>query len=107
MKRLLEHAQPGDTVVVWRIDRLGRSLIIERVNAGITAARSSGTQFGRPTVDPIVIAEKLTAVRAARAKGQTASRAVKIVGWSRATLYRYERAAGLLDEAREAGVSAD
>lgn len=38
MKRLLEHAQPGDTVVVWRIDRLGRSLIIERVNAGITAA---------------------------------------------------------------------
>ena len=27
MKRLLEYAQDGDTVVVWRIDRLGRSLI--------------------------------------------------------------------------------
>lgn len=27
MKKLLEYAQAGDTVVVWRIDRLGRSLI--------------------------------------------------------------------------------
>ena len=27
MSRLLEHAVEGDTVVVWRIDRLGRSLI--------------------------------------------------------------------------------
>jgi DNA invertase Pin-like site-specific DNA recombinase len=27
MKRLLEYATEGDTVVVWRVDRLGRSLI--------------------------------------------------------------------------------
>ncbi len=27
MQRLLEYAEPGDTVVVWRVDRLGRSLI--------------------------------------------------------------------------------
>lgn len=27
MKKLLEHAEAGDTVVVWRVDRLGRSLI--------------------------------------------------------------------------------
>lgn len=27
MKRLLDYAEDGDTVVVWRIDRLGRSLI--------------------------------------------------------------------------------
>ncbi|MCU1549037.1 MAG: site-specific recombinase, invertase Pin, partial [Arthrobacter sp.] len=27
MKRLLEYAEEGDTVVVWRVDRLGRSLI--------------------------------------------------------------------------------
>ena len=27
MKRLLDYAESGDTVVVWRIDRLGRSLI--------------------------------------------------------------------------------
>lgn len=27
MKRLLDYVEEGDTVVVWRIDRLGRSLI--------------------------------------------------------------------------------
>ncbi|GAB2749007.1 site-specific DNA recombinase [Sinomonas soli] len=27
MKRLLQYAESGDTVVVWRIDRLGRSLM--------------------------------------------------------------------------------
>lgn len=27
MTKLLEHAEAGDTVIVWRIDRLGRSLI--------------------------------------------------------------------------------
>ncbi|MBB1023284.1 MULTISPECIES: recombinase family protein [Dietzia] len=27
MKRLLDYVEPGDTVVVWRIDRLGRSLL--------------------------------------------------------------------------------
>ncbi|WP_252975519.1 recombinase family protein [Janibacter melonis] len=107
MKRLLDYAESGDTVVVWRIDRLGRSLIdvlntvnlmrdkgvkikslsdgidpettsgrlmlgmlatlaeyereliTERVNAGIAAAKQSGTRFGRPPVDPAVIAEKL------------------------------------------------
>lgn len=139
MKKLLEHAESGDTVVVWRVDRLGRSLIdvlntvnllrgrgvavksisdgidpatstgrlmlnmlatlaeyereliTERVNAGIAAARSSGTRFGRPPSDPAVIAEKLGVVREARARGRTASEAAKLVGWSRATLYRHMR----------------
>ncbi|MDQ0078636.1 DNA invertase Pin-like site-specific DNA recombinase [Arthrobacter oryzae] len=93
MKRLLEYAMEGDTVVVWRVDRLGRSLIdvlntvtmlrdrgihirsisdgidpatstgrlmlnmlatlaedereliVERVNAGIAAARQNGTRL--------------------------------------------------------------
>jgi DNA invertase Pin-like site-specific DNA recombinase len=27
MQKLLEHATDGDTLVVWRIDRLGRSLL--------------------------------------------------------------------------------
>ena len=26
LSRLVDHARPGDTVVVWRLDRLGRSL---------------------------------------------------------------------------------
>lgn len=140
MKKLLAYATPGDTVVVWRIDRLGRSLIdvlntvnllrerdiqvrsvsdgidpststgrlmlnmlatlaeyereliIERVNAGIAAARQNGTRFGRPPADPNEITEKLAIVADARAKGRTAAASAKLVGWSRATLYRHQRA---------------
>lgn len=140
MKKLLAYAAEGDTVVVWRIDRLGRSLIdvlntvnllrergvkvrsisdgidpetapgrmmlgmlatlaeyereliTERVNAGIAAARQNGTRFGRPPVNPAVVQEKLAIVRDARAKGRTAEDAARLVGWSRATLYRHQRA---------------
>jgi DNA invertase Pin-like site-specific DNA recombinase len=140
MKRLLEYAEPGDTVVVWRVDRLGRSLIdvlntvtllrergvqvrsiadgidpgtttgrmmlnmlatlaeyereliVERVNAGIAAAKQNGTRFGRPPSDPTVIAEKLAIAADARAKGRTAEEAAQLVGWSRATLYRHQQA---------------
>ena len=140
MKKLLAYAEPGDTVVVWRVDRLGRSLIdvlntvnllrdrdvavrsvsdgidpatstgrlmlnmlatlaeyereliIERVTAGIAAARQNGTRFGRPLSDPAVIADKLTIAAEARAKGRTAEDAARLVGWSRATLYRHQQA---------------
>ena len=146
MKRLLDYVEEGDTVVVWRIDRLGRSLIdvlntvnllreqgvkvrslsdgidpettsgrlmlgmlatlaeyereliVERVNAGIAAAKQSGTRFGRPPVDPVVIAEKLAIARDARAKGRTAEQAARLVGWSRATLYRHQHAARARDD---------
>jgi len=142
IKKLLEYAEEGDTVVVWRVDRLGRSLIdvlntvallrgrgvqvrsisdgidpatstgrlmlnmlatlaeyereliIERVNAGIAAARQSGTRFGRPLSDPAVIADKLAIAQDARAKGRTAEDAARLVGWSRATLYRHQQASG-------------
>lgn len=146
MKRLLDYVEEGDTVVVWRIDRLGRSLIdvlntvnllreqgvkvrslsdgidpettsgrlmlgmlatlaeyereliVERVNAGIAAAKQSGTRFGRPPVDPVVIAEKLAIARDARAKGRTAEQAARLGGWSRATLYRHQHAARARDD---------
>jgi len=147
MKKLLEHAESGDTVVVWRVDRLGRSLIdvlntvnllrsrgihvrsisdgidpatstgrlmlnmlatlaeyereliVERVNAGIAAARQSGTRFGRPPSDPAVIADKLAIAADARAKGRTAEEAARLVGWSRATLYRHQHAVAGLESA--------
>ncbi|MFB9669133.1 MULTISPECIES: recombinase family protein [Glutamicibacter] len=137
MKNLLDYAEAGDTVVVWRVDRLGRSLIdvlntvnllrerginvrsisdgidpatstgrmmlnmlaslaeyereliVERVNAGIAAARQSGTRFGRPASDPAVIADKLAIAKDARARGRTAEDAARLVGWSRATFYRH------------------
>jgi DNA invertase Pin-like site-specific DNA recombinase len=138
MKKLLEYAEDGDTIVVWRIDRLGRSmldvlstvkllrergvqirsisdgidpattsgrlmlgmlaslaeyereLIVERVNAGIAVARHNGTRFGRPLSDPAVIADKLQIATDARARGRTAEDAARLVGWSRATLYRHQ-----------------
>ncbi len=138
MKKLLEYAEDGDTIVVWRIDRLGRSmldvlstvkllrergvqirsisdgidpattsgrlmlgmlaslaeyereLIVERVTAGIAVARDNGTRFGRPMSDPAVIADKLQIANDARARGRTAEDAARLVGWSRATLYRHQ-----------------
>ncbi|MBD8518892.1 recombinase family protein [Plantibacter sp. CFBP 8804] len=138
MTKLLEYAEAGDTVIVWRIDRLGRSLIdvlntvellrsreiqvrslsdgidpatstgrlmlhmlatlaeyereliVERVNAGIAAARESGTRFGRPPVNPDIITEKLAIVAEARGRGRTAAEAAALVGWSRASLYRHQ-----------------
>jgi len=138
MRRLMDYAAAGDTVVVWRVDRLGRSLIdvlntvnllreagigirsvqdgidpattsgrlmlnmlatlaeyereliTERVNAGIAAARASGTVFGRPPIDPVVIAEKLDIANDARGRGRTAEDAARLVGWSRATFYRHQ-----------------
>ncbi|VXC20293.1 hypothetical protein ARTHRO9AX_220226 [Arthrobacter sp. 9AX] len=139
MKKLLEYAEEGDIVVVWRVDRLGRSLIdvlntvallrgrgvqvrsisdgidpatstgrlmlnmlatlaeyereliVERVNAGIAAARQNGTRFGRPVSDSALIAEKLAIIKEARSKGHTAKEAARLVGWSRATLYRHQQ----------------
>jgi DNA invertase Pin-like site-specific DNA recombinase len=70
-----------------------RELITERVNAGIAAAKQNGTRFGRPPVDPAVIAEKLDIAQAARKKGRTAQEAASLVGWSRATLYRHQQTA--------------
>jgi DNA invertase Pin-like site-specific DNA recombinase len=138
MKQLLEFARTADTVVVGRIDRLGRSLldvlatvadlreqgiqvqsisdgidpsttsgrlmlnmlatlaeyerelIVERVNAGIAASRASGTVFGRPVSNPVLVAEKLKIVQEHRANGKTAAASAELVGWSRATLYRHQ-----------------
>lgn len=140
MKKLFDYAESGDTLVVWRVDRLGRSLIdvlntvsflqgrgvalrslsdgidpatstgrlmlnmlatladyereliTERVNAGIAVAKANGARFGRPPVDPSVIAGKLEIVQQERAKGRTAEEAAQLVGWSRATLYRHHQA---------------
>jgi DNA invertase Pin-like site-specific DNA recombinase len=78
-----------------------RELITERVNAGIAAARQSGTRFGRPPVDPTVVAEKLAVAVDARAKGRTAADAAQLVGWSRATLYRHQAEADRAPAAKQ------
>lgn len=76
-----------------------RELIVERVNAGIAAARQNGTRFGRPLSDPVVIAEKLAIATDARAKDRTAEDAARLVGWSRAPLYRHQQAHAARDSA--------
>lgn len=52
----------------------------------------AGRGGGRPLSDPVVIADKLRIVTDARAKGRTAEEAARLVGWSRATLYRHKQA---------------
>src|SRR5699024_8372058 len=61
------------------------------VNAGLAAARAQGTKFGRPPVNPEVVDRKLAIAAEERAKGRTAEEAARLVGWSRATLYRHQR----------------
>lgn len=68
-----------------------RELIVERINAGIAASKQNGTKFGRPTMNSKVIADKLAIAADARAKGRTAEEAARLVGWSRATLYRHQQ----------------
>ncbi|SMQ58015.1 hypothetical protein SAMN06295909_0090 [Plantibacter sp. VKM Ac-1784] len=70
-----------------------RELIVERVKAGIAAARESGTRLGCPPVNPDTIAEKLAVVADARSRGRTAAEAAALVGWNRATLYRHQTGA--------------
>jgi hypothetical protein len=51
---LLEQARPGDTVVVWRLDRLGRSLkhLLETVSGSSSAASRSSASPSRSTPAP-------------------------------------------------------
>jgi DNA invertase Pin-like site-specific DNA recombinase len=79
-----------------------RELITERVNAGIAAARAQGTKFGRPPVNPEVVERKLAIAAEERAKGRTAEEAARVVGWSRATLYRHQRDAAARESIAQA-----
>lgn len=69
-----------------------RELITERVNAGVVA-KAAGTRFGRPPVNPNVIAEKLKIVNTERATGGNPTDAAHLIGWSRVTFYRHHQGA--------------
>ena len=129
----LESARPGDSLVVWRLDRLGRSLrhlievvkdleerqvslvsltesidtstpggrlvfhvfaslaeferdlIRERTMAGLAAARARGRTGGRPSV---WTEAKLRTARAMRANGDDVATIARVLGVSRASVYR-------------------
>lgn len=132
---LVDQVRPGDTVVVWRLDRLGRSLrhlidtvnaladrkvgfrsltesidtttsggklvfhifgalaeferelIRERTQAGLAAARARGRHGGRPTVMP---PDKVaTARQMYESKDFTVEAIARVLGVSRASIYRH------------------
>ena len=133
LAKALEFARSGDTIVVWKLDRLARSmrqlietvevlrerevalesltekidtatpqgklvfgifaslaefersLIRERVCAGLQAARQRGRKGGRPPVGQ----EKLTHASALLKAGYSTARAAKTAGIGRATLCRH------------------
>jgi DNA invertase Pin-like site-specific DNA recombinase len=131
----LDYARPGDTLVVWRLDRLGRSLrhlvetvsgfeeagigfrslngdidtttsngrlifhifcalaeferdlLVDRTQAGLAAARARGKVAGRkPKLSPDQVA---VAQRLHRDGEHTVSEIAKVLGVSRATIYRH------------------
>lgn len=130
----LSYVRPGDTLVVWRLDRLGRSLkhllkvveeldqrkvelrsicesidtasaggrlvmqvfgaiaeferslIRERVSAGLVAARRRGRVGGRRKA---ICSAKANAIRAMRAEGLTTAEILAVTKISRATYFRH------------------
>jgi len=142
---LLSQARPGDSLVVWRLDRLGRSLrhlidvvadleqrgigfvsltesldtttpggrllfhfmgalaqferelIRERTMAGLAAARARGRTGGRPTV---WTDDKLKTAQVMRDNGgYDVSSIAKVLGVSRASVYRALQLPSMSDEA--------
>ncbi|MFJ4963744.1 recombinase family protein [Streptomyces sp. NPDC088729] len=71
--------------VVGAMAEFERSLIRERTRAGLDAARAQGRTGGRPAV---MDADKLAAAKARKAKGESVKAIAKVLGVSRATLYR-------------------
>ena len=131
----LDYARPGDTLVVWRLDRLGRSLrhlvetvsgfeeagigfrslngdidttttngrlifhifcalaeferdlLVDRTQAGLAAARARGKVAGRkPKLSPDQVS---VAQRLHKDGEHTVSEIAKVLGVSRATIYRH------------------
>ncbi len=72
--------------VVGAMAEFERSLIKERTQAGLDAAKAQGRTGGRPTV---INDDKLTIARARKAKGESVTAIAKTLGISRATLYRH------------------
>ncbi len=133
LEQLMDTVRAGDMIVVWRLDRLGRSLghlvatvnqlvdrgvqlrslheqidtstangrlmlgifatlaqferelAIERTQAGLAAARTSGKRLGRP---PKITADRTRWARELAAAGRSVADIARALDVSRATVYR-------------------
>jgi len=61
LDKLLEHARPGDTVVIWRLDRLGRSM--KHLLELIDGRRLRGIQQDRADPDQAAVADGAAVVQ--------------------------------------------
>lgn len=59
MAKLLEYAEAGDTVIVWRIDRLGRSLIDVLNTVELLRGRGIHVRSLSDGIDPVTSTGRL------------------------------------------------
>jgi DNA invertase Pin-like site-specific DNA recombinase len=129
LARALDHLRDGDTLVVWRLDRLGRSLkeligLVEDIQArgaglcSVTEAMDTGTPGGRlvfhvfaalAEFERALILERTQAgLQAARARGRTGGRPPKLTEKDKAAAAALlaDPALSVGEVARRLGVSA-
>jgi DNA invertase Pin-like site-specific DNA recombinase len=156
LEQAIAFARPGDTLVVWKLDRLGRSLphlietvrnleqrgigfkslteqidtttsggklifhvfaalaeferdvIRERTQAGLAAARARGRRGGRPKAAALNTAKKVAlAQRLYEDESNTIDDICRVLGVSRATLYRHIRVSGVSTSAMDTATRGD
>jgi DNA invertase Pin-like site-specific DNA recombinase len=96
LEQLLDQLRPGDTLVVWKLDRLGRSLrhLVDTVTG--LADRGIGFRSLQEAIDTTTPGGKLQIELEMHASGQyTVTAIAKALGVSRASVYRHlTRASG-------------